>query len=93
MDKRVDPTFSTNCIIDALEITFDNNITILQNAMDKHFVRLKVLLWSQKMLVLMLTLPLTISTENSWKEHGMIPYSLGYRVDVYMFPGPMELNC
>ena len=31
LDKRKDPIFSTDCIIDALEITLDNNITDFEN--------------------------------------------------------------
>ena len=31
LDKRVNPIFSTKSIIDALEITLDNNITVFEN--------------------------------------------------------------
>ena len=35
LDKRTDPLFSTDCILDALDITLSNNLTIFENVMYK----------------------------------------------------------
>ena len=52
LEKRIDPLFSTQCILDAISITLDNNITTFTV---NTFAKLKVPLWELKMHAIMRT--------------------------------------